>query len=118
MVAEAGVSSSRRGSNIGSRDSAVVKLVSSCCDHIPSHNRLTGSLSHLLPLPLFHTASLTPCHRFIWLTGWSVWTETRMTRSPDRPDTSPTLGELLKEKAEQGVNVSEQGTHSRGGEEG
>lgn len=37
-----------------------------------------------------------------------------MTRSPDRPDTSPTLGELLKEKAEQGVNVRA-GEGERGG---
>lgn len=40
-----------------------------------------------------------------------------MTRSPDRPDTSPTLGELLKEKAEQGVNVRA-GEGERGGRGG
>jgi hypothetical protein len=38
-----------------------------------------------------------------------VWSETRLTRQPDRPETSPTLGELLKQKAEEGVNVSTSG---------
>ena len=44
--------------------------------------------------------------RFIWITGWSIWSETRLRREPDRMETSPTLGELLKEKAAEGVNVS------------
>lgn len=44
--------------------------------------------------------------RFIWLTGWSIWTETRMVREPDRDETCPTLGELLIQKANEGVNVS------------
>jgi hypothetical protein len=47
--------------------------------------------------------------RFIWITGWSIWTETRLVREPDRNETSATLGELLKQKAEDGVNVSRAG---------
>lgn len=43
--------------------------------------------------------------RFIWITGWSVWDKTRLRRQPDRDETSPTLGELLIEKAKEGVNV-------------
>lgn len=45
------------------------------------------------------------CGRFIWITGWSVWDKTRLLRSPDRPQTSPTIGELLVQKAKEGVNV-------------
>jgi hypothetical protein len=43
--------------------------------------------------------------RFIWITGWSVWTETMLTRKPMAKKNSPTLGELLKFKAAQGVKV-------------
>lgn len=44
--------------------------------------------------------------RFIWITGWSIWDKTRLRRTPDRSEDSPTLGELLIQKASQGVNVS------------
>lgn len=37
--------------------------------------------------------------------GWSVWTETVLTRRPNSKADSPTLGQLLKEKAEKGVLV-------------
>ena len=43
--------------------------------------------------------------RLIWITGWSVWTETMLKRKPMAAENTPTLGELLKHKAEQGVKV-------------
>eukprot|EP00667_Euglena_gracilis_P001605 EG_transcript_1604 len=48
-------------------------------------------------------AALSAATRFIYITGWSVWTEVRLLR----PETgqSETLGELLKRKAEEGVKV-------------
>jgi hypothetical protein len=65
----------------------------------------------LLPLllPLFS------CHwcviRFIWITGWAVWDKTKLLRTPDRAEDSPSIGELLKAKAAQGVNVSARQAH-------
>ena len=46
---------------------------------------------------------------FIYITGWSVYTEITLCRDPQRKvpgDEGLTLGELLKRKAEQGVRVN------------
>jgi hypothetical protein len=51
--------------------------------------------------------------RFIWITGWSVWTDTLLTRKPMSNTNSPDLGELLRFKAAQGVKV---GVELRGGQ--
>lgn len=40
--------------------------------------------------------------------GWSVYTEIKLVRDPTRPNSNtpyPTLGELLKQKADEGVTV-------------
>ncbi|CAK8568631.1 unnamed protein product [Lathyrus sativus] len=43
---------------------------------------------------------------FIYITGWSVHTEITLIRDPSKPaETSITLGEMLKRKADEGVNV-------------
>jgi phospholipase D1/2 len=43
---------------------------------------------------------------FIYITGWSVHTEITLIRDPNKPtESSITLGEILKKKANEGVNV-------------
>eukprot|EP00878_Enallax_costatus_P010831 GHUV01011310.1.p1 GENE.GHUV01011310.1~~GHUV01011310.1.p1 ORF type:complete len:894 (+),score=260.77 GHUV01011310.1:345-3026(+) len=49
--------------------------------------------------------SISQAKTFIWITGWSVWTNTMLKRTPAAPQNSPTFGELLVKKAEQGVRV-------------
>jgi hypothetical protein len=44
--------------------------------------------------------------RFIWITGWSVWADTLLKRQPAQDSSSPSLGELLTQKADAGVIVS------------
>lgn len=43
--------------------------------------------------------------RFIWITGWSVWTDTMLKRVPASNADSPSLGELLVQKANEKVKV-------------
>lgn len=49
--------------------------------------------------------SFMAAEKFIFITGWSVWTDTVLTRVPQSKADSPSLGELLKLKAAQGVLV-------------
>lgn len=42
---------------------------------------------------------------FIWITGWSVWTDTMLKRVPASNSDSPSLGELLVQKANEKVKV-------------
>jgi hypothetical protein len=37
-----------------------------------------------------------------------VWHKTKLLRVPDRQEDSPSIGELLKQKAAEGVNVRDQ----------
>lgn len=55
---------------------------------------------------------------FIWITGWSVWTDTLLQRQPASPHNSLSLGELLVQKAEQGVTVSGQAHTTASGSTG
>ncbi|WIA08753.1 hypothetical protein OEZ85_008176 [Tetradesmus obliquus] len=50
-------------------------------------------------------AAIQQAKRFIWITGWAVWHKTKLLRVPDRGEDSPSIGELLKQKAAEGVNV-------------
>lgn len=52
--------------------------------------------------------AILQAEHLIYITGWSVWTELKLVRDPTKADdqgSSPTLGELLKSKADQGVRV-------------
>lgn len=53
--------------------------------------------------------AINSAEHLIYITGWSVYTEITLCRDPQRKvpgDKGLTLGELLKEKAEQGVRVN------------
>ncbi len=50
--------------------------------------------------------SIVAAKRFVFITGWSVWVETRLKRKPRSDVDSPTLGELLIAKANAGISVS------------
>eukprot|EP01012_Entosiphon_sulcatum_P017982 TRINITY_DN2272_c0_g1_i2.p1 TRINITY_DN2272_c0_g1~~TRINITY_DN2272_c0_g1_i2.p1 ORF type:complete len:1003 (+),score=261.19 TRINITY_DN2272_c0_g1_i2:254-3262(+) len=55
-------------------------------------------------ISLYH--AIRNATKFIYITGWSVWTETRLLRERPLDDRGlPTVGELLKLKAEQGVRI-------------
>ncbi len=43
--------------------------------------------------------------KFIYITGWSVYTEIALVRDEDDPDGESNVGELLKRKADEGVKV-------------
>ncbi len=43
--------------------------------------------------------------KFIYITGWSVFTEITLVRDEDDPDGESNVGELLKRKADEGVKV-------------
>lgn len=51
--------------------------------------------------------AITNAKHFIYVTGWSVYTQITLVRDPRRPKPgdSITLGELLKRKADEGVSV-------------
>ncbi|KAK4274434.1 hypothetical protein QN277_017654 [Acacia crassicarpa] len=51
--------------------------------------------------------AITNARHLIYITGWSVYTEITLIRDPRRPISGGniTLGELLKKKADEGVNV-------------
>ncbi|XP_050219992.1 phospholipase D alpha 1-like [Mercurialis annua] len=51
--------------------------------------------------------SIMNAKHFIYITGWSVYTEITLVRDPDRPKPRGELklGEILKKKAEEGVRV-------------
>ncbi len=49
--------------------------------------------------------AISAAKRFILITGWSVWVDTCLKRSPASEETSPPLGELLLKKAGEGVKV-------------
>jgi hypothetical protein len=51
-------------------------------------------------------SSLQGAQRFIMITGWSVWTDTLLKRTPWNDCCTETLGQLLLKKAEEGVTVS------------
>lgn len=54
------------------------------------------------------------CCRFIFITGWSVWAQTMLKRTPTQDFDSPSIGDMLIKKAEQGVNVSGASTAAAG----
>merc|ERR1711981_1011334 len=43
--------------------------------------------------------------KFIYITGWSVYTEIQLVRGEDDPEGLSNVGNLLKSKAEEGVRV-------------
>ncbi|CAB4266762.1 unnamed protein product [Prunus armeniaca] len=49
--------------------------------------------------------AITNARHFIYITGWSVYTEITLLRDPSRRKDDITLGELLKRKANEGVSV-------------
>eukprot|EP00882_Tetradesmus_deserticola_P025421 GHRQ01027922.1.p1 GENE.GHRQ01027922.1~~GHRQ01027922.1.p1 ORF type:complete len:406 (+),score=151.50 GHRQ01027922.1:296-1513(+) len=49
--------------------------------------------------------AIQQAERFVWITGWSIWTDTMLQRQPASPANSLSLGELLVQKAQQGVGV-------------
>jgi hypothetical protein len=82
-----------------------------CCVTVAagSSESLANNLCGTRPschLTIILCCCVTVCRRFIWITGWSVWTETLLQRTPASPTNSPSLGELLVQKANQGVTVS------------
>lgn len=50
-------------------------------------------------------AAISEAKRLIWITGWSVWTDTLLRRPPAAEEASPPLGDLLVRKANEGVRV-------------
>ena len=50
-------------------------------------------------------ASIKAAKRFIYITGWSVFTEIQLVRGDDDPDGYSNVGRLLKTKADDGVKV-------------
>ncbi len=50
-------------------------------------------------------ATLKAAETFIYVTGWSVFTEINLVRGDDDPDGESNVGELLKKKADDGVKV-------------
>ena len=63
---------------------------------------------YVLALSL-HAESLQPgSHVSEWVAGWSIYTEIKLVRDPSLANSQtpyPTLGQLLKQKAEEGVTV-------------
>ena len=49
--------------------------------------------------------ALENAQKFIYITGWSVYTEIQLVRGEDDPDGLSNVGNLLKRKAEEGVRV-------------
>ena len=49
--------------------------------------------------------ALRAAKKFIYITGWSVCTDTNLVRGDDDPDGESNVGELLKQRADEGVNV-------------
>uniref|UniRef100_A0A7S4UW95 phospholipase D n=1 Tax=Paramoeba aestuarina TaxID=180227 RepID=A0A7S4UW95_9EUKA len=60
-------------------------------------------LSHMQPRNAFEDMyeSLSGAKQFIYMTGWSVWTKLNLLRGKE----CPSLGKLLADKAEQGLQV-------------
>ena len=50
-------------------------------------------------------AAIKDAQKFIYITGWSVYTEILLVRDGDDPDGESNVGELLKRKADEGVRV-------------
>ncbi|XP_027356581.1 phospholipase D alpha 1-like [Abrus precatorius] len=50
-------------------------------------------------------AAIMDAKHLIYITGWSVYTEITLVRDPNESRTRITLGELLKQKADEGVTV-------------
>ena len=50
-------------------------------------------------------SSLKAAEKFIYITGWSVYTEMTLVRGDADPDEESHVGKLLKQKAEEGVKV-------------
>ncbi len=48
---------------------------------------------------------LKEAKKFIYITGWSVYTEIKLVRDDDDPEGESNVGELLKRKADEGVKV-------------
>jgi len=68
----------------------------------PTRHAVWGYKADMCRLGL---CSAVLCRRFIWITGWSVWVDTMLKRTPMADQNSPHLGELLKQKADAGVKV-------------
>lgn len=50
-------------------------------------------------------AAISGAERFVYITGWSVYTAIQLVRGDDDPNGASNVGELLKRKAEEGVKV-------------
>lgn len=67
---------------------------------------LHGSISHGAEHTLGACSRVS--HVSEWVAGWSIYTEIKLVRDPSLPNSQtpyPTLGQLLKQKAEEGVTV-------------
>ena len=49
--------------------------------------------------------AINNAQKFIYITGWSVFTDIQLVRGDDDPDGESHVGELLKKKADEGVRV-------------
>ena len=49
--------------------------------------------------------AINNAQKFIYITGWSVYTDTKLLRGDDDPEGMSHVGELLKRKADEGVRV-------------
>jgi phospholipase D1/2 len=49
--------------------------------------------------------SLEQAEKFIYITGWSVYTAINLVRGDDDPEGNSNVGELLKRKSEEGLKV-------------
>jgi len=60
-----------------------------------------------LPTRAWHDLfnAISNAQKFIYITGWSVFTDTKLLRGDDDPEGVSNVGELLKNKANEGVRV-------------
>ena len=49
--------------------------------------------------------AINNAQKFIYITGWSVFTDIQLVRGDEDPDGESNVGELLKKKADEGVRV-------------
>mmetsp|Transcript_18608 Transcript_18608/g.56169 ORF Transcript_18608/g.56169 Transcript_18608/m.56169 type:complete len:842 (-) Transcript_18608:570-3095(-) len=78
------------------------------CDGVPDIPLANGSLYRPGNCYIDMYNSICAAKHFIYICGWSIYTEIKLVRDPNLPNSDtpyPTLGELLKSKAEEGVAV-------------
>ena len=78
------------------------------CPQLPIFENVTTLSGEAYEPPCAWTdvyTSLNSAQNFIYITGWSVFTETILVRDEDSENYGETLGELLKRKSEEGVVI-------------